>query len=212
MTRAGIRTWIGALALGLLAVVAGAGCADSTLYPASLEELPPKDPPVETTAPGETPDPEDSKTEPPTSGLKVTCAVVDIGLPDNWVGTMDGSGEWVFGLPKAAGGGNLRIVGTFTPGAQVKSPSELEAMVRGEGGAKVPVQEGADGGVLSRIAIARGNEWRLAKSFPEQGTQLITVRYSPAGKATDAKVEETSALLHAATAKAVIADPGGCDK
>jgi hypothetical protein len=212
MAHTAIRTCIGALAVGVLAMAASA-CSDSAVYPATLEELPPKDPPAKTAGPDETSDSEEKAPPQSPSGLEITCAIVDIELPDGWQGRQESGGEWVFGLPsKDTGGGNLRIGGTFTPGAQVKSPSELERMVRGEGGSKVPVQEGADGGVLSRLVVSRGNEWRLAKSFPQKGTQLVRIEYAPAGKASDAKVEETSALLHAAAAKATIADPGGCDE
>jgi hypothetical protein len=211
MAHTGTRTCIGALMLGVLAIATPA-CSGSAFHPATLQELPPKDPPASTPQPGETGDPGTGATPSSPTELEITCAVVEVGLPDGWEGRQDSSGEWLFELPKGTGGGSVRIDGSFTPGAKEKSSSELEAMVRGKGGAKAPVQPGADGGLVSRLVVARGNEWRLAKSFPEKGTQLVSFRYSPASAASDPEVEETSDLLHEVAANATIADPGGCDQ
>jgi hypothetical protein len=203
------------LGAALLVVAAAAsGCGGSTLYPASLEKLPPKNPPANA-APAETPEPEDTPTEtqtPDGGGIQISCATLDIDLPDDWNGTRQGDGIWVVKLPKDTGGGTLQLSGSFDPGAEAKSEKQLQALVRGKDGDKVPVQVNPGGVMVGRLAVKKGSEWRLAQSFEGEGTQSAKLLYSPAGNASNAKIQTTAALLEEAASKAELRNPGECSE
>lgn len=207
-----LRPVVGVLLIVALAVVAG--CADNALRPASLEKLPPKDPPARAAPAETTPEPaaspSETETTPAVAGIQVSCATLGLDLPDAWNGQRQADGTWVVKLPGDTGGGTLQVDGSYTPGAKKKSQKELQSLVRGKDGDKVPTQVNVGGVVLGRLAVKKGNEWRLAQSFTDKGTQTATLIYSPAGNASDAKIQTTAALLQEAATKAEFADPGTC--
>lgn len=211
MPQAGRTRGLGILALAVAAVLA-VGCSDDSFYPATLEELPPKD---EAATPGpepESPTPSDTPSPTPTfEGLHVSCVFVDVDVPDTWELQEQAENTWAYSLPaKETGGGVVRISGSFTEGDGEAAQKDLEATVRGEDGAQVAVQVGGDGVVMGRLAVKKGNEWRLAKAFADVGIQVVEVGYAPAGNATDAKIEETRSLVQDVTSKAVLDGAGTC--
>lgn len=201
---------VGLLLAGVLAVLVG-GCADQSLYPATLKEMPPKDPPPRVAPTDQTtPAPGDEGTPSP-DGLQVTCAFADIGLPEAWEGQQLADGTWAFTLPGDTGGGVVKVGGTYFSGGDAQQDQgQLEALVRGKEGASAGVQLIGEDAVLARVPVKRGDEWRLAKFFPDERSQLLTITYAPAGKASDAKVEETAAVLHTAATKTQLDNPGEC--
>jgi hypothetical protein len=201
----------GILALVVLALLA-TGCGDESFSPATLSELPPKDEPATPGAETESPSPSPTPTPTPTAeGLHVSCAFVDVDVPDTWELQEQAENTWAYSLPtKETGGGVVRVSGTFAEGDGNAAQKELEAMVRGDDGDEVAVQVSGDGVVMGRLAVKKGNEWRLAKAFADVGIQIVTVGYAPAGDARDTKIEETRSLLQDVTSKAELAAPGTC--
>jgi hypothetical protein len=206
------------LAILVLAIAAAlaAGCSDDAFYPATLEELPPKE---QAATPGQetdSPTPDESPTPTPTptptfEGLHVDCVFVDVSVPDTWELQEQADNTWAYSLPtKETGGGVVRISGSFEEGDGAAAQKDLEARVRGEDGDKVAVQVSGDGVVMGWLAVKKGNEWRLAKAFADVGIQVVTVGYAPAGDAGDAKIEDTRSLLQDVASKAALAGAGTC--
>jgi PBP1b-binding outer membrane lipoprotein LpoB len=148
------------LALAIAAVLA-AGCSDDSFYPATLEEVPPKE---QAATPGQetnSPTPAESPTPTPTptfEGLHVDCVFVDVSVPDTWELQEQADNVWAYSLPtKETGGGVVRISGSFEKADGAAAQKDLEARVRGEDGERVAVQVSGDCVVMRRLAEKKGN-------------------------------------------------------
>lgn len=206
--RIGRGSWARVLAVGVLLVLAS-GCGTQELHPTSLKKLPPTDPPSRTAAASE-PGESSSEGSDPAGGFPVTCAVVHLGLPTSWQARKIKDG-WAITLPDTTGGGGLRVEGSYlTDDDAPSSESELGELVQGEEGDDVTVQATDHGLVIGRLPVKRGTEWRLATMF-EDGTQLVTLTYAPAGDARDVDVNATTDLLGEIASQAQITDPGSCE-
>ncbi|REF36620.1 hypothetical protein [Thermasporomyces composti] len=196
------------LAVGVLLLLAS-GCGNQQIHPTSLKKLPPTDPPPRTAQATE-PSEASSDSDTTTGGLQVTCAVVQLGLPTSWQATRSRDG-WAVTLPETTGGGGLRVTGTYLTGEEAPaSESELRTLVQGDEGDDVSVDATRTGLVVGRLAVRRGTEWRLATMF-EEGTQLVTLTYSPAGSAQDRDIDATTDLLDEIIRQSQITDPGSCE-
>jgi hypothetical protein len=194
--------------VGVLLLLAS-GCGNQQIQPTSLKKLPPTDPPPRTAAPTE---PGESSPPDPdtTGGLQVTCAVVQLGLPTSWQATRSRDG-WAVTLPETTGGGGLRVTGSYLTGDEAPaSESELRTLVQGEEADEVSVDVTSNGLLVGRLPVKRGTEWRLAAMF-EDGTQLVTLTYSPAGSAREVEVNATTDLLNEIIRQSQITDPGSCE-
>jgi hypothetical protein len=203
---------LGILALVVVLALVATGCGGASFSPATLKELPPKDRQSTPDQEGDSPTPSETPSPTPTAeGLHVSCVFVDVNVPDTWELQEQAENTWAYTMPaKETGGGVVRVSGSFAEGDGEAAQKELEALVRGEDGNKVAVQVGADGMVMGRLAVKKGNEWRLAKAFPEVGIEVVKVSYAPAGDASTAKIEETRSLLQDVSSKATLALPGTC--
>ncbi|WP_020577831.1 hypothetical protein [Actinopolymorpha alba] len=206
------RGWSAALTVVLLVLVTG--CGRETLHPATLKAVPPKDPPTRSAPAGDAapaPEPEPTTTTPPAEGLLVDCVTVDIDLPKSWESSQSADQTWSYTLPEDAGGGVVKVAGTPYTGADAhKSQADLEALVRGKDSDTVGPQVTKDGMVYAERPVRRGNEWRLAKAFPEERSQLVTISYAPAGSASDTTIEATKDVLAEAAAGTSLLKPGEC--
>ncbi len=204
-----------AVALACVVAVLAGSCADHTLRPASLTERPPKDPPPRA-APADqtTPAPDEGSSDDSRSddALEVPCATITLEGIRTWE-RKEHSDGWVFTVPGEIGGGVVEVTGTYFTGddARTNQP-ELETQVRGKEGPKAEVEVSGAGVVVGRVPVKSGKEWRLAKAFgAEKASEFVSIRYAPAGGASDAEIKEGIAILQSAASGAELTDPGGCE-